>query len=221
MPPKYAQDLTGRRFGFWTALSPIDEPLPPHSHGRTRRKWLCRCDCGHESEVQVYRLLYGDSRSCGCRRIELQSPSVRTHGRTLTPEHRAWIGLRGRCTKPSSKLYPQYGGRGITVCPEWDSFEQFLADMGPRPSDDHSIDRIDNNGPYAPWNCRWATVKEQGANRRSNRLITFNGETKCAAAWAEEFGLRRELFHSRLKAGWSVKDALTIPSFRGNRWRHR
>lgn len=115
-----------------------------------------------------------------------------------------------RCTNHKNKYYPNYGGRGITVCQEWrDSFENFLKDMGECPSK-HQIDRIDNNGGYRKENCRWVTPKTNSRNRRDNRLETHNGKTQCLAAWAEEIGINIKTLGSRLRNGWSIENALKI-----------
>ncbi|MGY8988455.1 MAG: hypothetical protein ACKVG7_07840, partial [Flavobacteriales bacterium] len=110
--------------------------------------------------------------------------------------------------------YDGYGGRGISVCDRWrDSFENFLADMGERPSNEHSIDRKDNDGNYEPDNCRWATKKEQGRNRRSNRILTFNNKTQTLIEWSEELGISSAVIRQRIKAsGWSIEEALTTPA---------
>lgn len=116
-----------------------------------------------------------------------------------------------RCTNPSDVAWPYYGGRGITVCERWQSFEQFLEDMGPRPSDAHSIDRIDGNRGYEPGNCRWATKKEQSRNMRRNRMLTLKGVTKPLAAWADTSGINHKTILARLRGGWTIEDALTVP----------
>lgn len=136
----------------------------------------------------------------------------RTHGLSYAPEYRAWQTMRLRCTNPDNAAYPDYGGRGIIVCPEWlNSVQQFVADMGPKPSPRHEIDRRDNDGPYAPWNCRWATRKVNCRNRRSNRILEFNGERLSLAEWCERLGLPRDTVHKRLAAGWTVDAALSTP----------
>ncbi len=118
-----------------------------------------------------------------------------------------------RCGNPNTKQYADYGGRGITVCERWKtSFENFLADMGVKPSPTHSIDRFPNNdGNYEPGNCRWATRAEQCLNRRNNRLISHNNETLPLTVWSDRMGIKREVIADRLNRGWSVFDALTTP----------
>jgi hypothetical protein len=122
--------------------------------------------------------------------------------------------MLARCLTPSDKYYPRYGGRGITVCPEWREFLNFYHDMGPRPSKGHSIDRIDNNGPYEPGNCRWATWTEQERNRRNNRLLTINGETLPVSAWAEKTGVPAGKIYLRLRYGIPPEKAIQAQSLR-------
>jgi hypothetical protein len=136
----------------------------------------------------------------------------KTHGMTNHPLHDVWRGIIGRCTNIDDAAYDRYGGRGIRVCDRWLSIENFITDMSPRPAGT-SIDRIDNNGNYEPTNCRWATAKEQANNRRSSRLLSFNGETKTLAEWSEKFGVNYQtILHRMDRFGWSVEKALTTPA---------
>lgn len=132
--------------------------------------------------------------------------------RRRTPERQAWHNMLSRCYYARDKRFSYYGGRGIGVCDRWrTSFSAFLADMGQRPSSDHSLDRIDSNGAYCPENCRWSTRIEQQRNRRDNIRITYNGETKTAPEWAETTGINDDAIRQRIARGWTVETALTTP----------
>ncbi len=201
------QDLTGRTFGRWIVLSYAGKT-------GTTQYWLCRCRCrcGTVRKVQSGDLVAGKSLSCGCFKRERTSQTMRIHGMSDTPEFRTWESMIARCYKPNRHDYPRYGGRRITVCDQWrESFAAFYADMGPRPSANHSIDRVDNDGPYCPENCRWATRKQQSRNMRSNLLITFQGETLCLTDWAEKLGVSLTALKHRVARGWSNKRTLTQP----------
>jgi hypothetical protein len=134
-----------------------------------------------------------------------------THGCSGTPEHLTWKRIRQRCLSRLSPDYADYGGRGIAICQRWSAFENFLADMGPRPSPEHSIDRIDNDGNYEPSNCRWATIHEQARNRRNNRYVEVCGERMLLCVALERFGIADDTYRKRLRLGWSEDRALSAP----------
>lgn len=158
------KDRTGQRFGKLVAVRNLGK-----QRGEPGMWWLCRCDCGKEIEVRGGSLQSGYTKSCGNHKLET---AHRTHGMSHTTEWHIWSGMKSRCNNPNDDRYPDYGGRGIRVCPEWSSsFEAFYADMGPRPSKGHSLDRIDVDGHYEKSNARWATVAEQHANKRSRLPI--------------------------------------------------
>lgn len=205
-PPKNRMDLATKTFGRLTVLREAD-------HCGSVRQWLCQCSCGQQTTVRQGQLISGKTTSCGCLHREVIGKIRRTHGQSSIPEYKIWKGMRQRCTNPAEKSYPRYGGRGIVVCSEWnESFETFFADMGPRPSPRHSIDRIDNDKGYQPDNCRWSLPAEQNSNTRANRKITYNGETRLLSEWAHRIGVSPSLLHMRVgKLGWTIERALTTP----------
>lgn len=137
------------------------------------------------------------------------------HGRSATSEYGIWREMIRRCEDPRSRGYGAYGGRGIKVCARWrGSFDAFFADMGSRPTADHQIDRINNDGDYSPENCRWLTRKEQGRNLRRNRRISHNGETLSVTEWSERLNLSRDTISTRLRRGWSPSEALSCERLR-------
>lgn len=130
---------------------------------------MCSCDCGVTKRFNLNNVRNGNSKSCGCLMRELLSVSKHRHGHAtngITQEYRAWTNMWDRCTRTTSDDYPNYGGRGITVCARWKDFTNFLADMGLKPSPKLQLDRQNNNGNYEPGNCRWATLSQQAKNRR-------------------------------------------------------
>lgn len=132
------------------------------------------------------------------------------HGRRNTPEYWVWRSMKLRCLVPTHHNFSLYGGRGISICKEWvDSFMAFFAHIGPRPTSEHSLDRIDNERGYEPGNVRWATAKEQARNRRSSRILDHNGLSLTLTEWAERIGISVQALWGRLKKGWQLKDALT------------
>lgn len=158
-------DLTGQRFGRLTVLHRGTGVHPRFTY------WVCQCDCGQRTTPSLASLRQLGTQSCGCLGRERTRARSLTHGATqgrkTTPEYHVWAGMKRRCFNPHDAAYKNYGGRGITVCARWQhDFAAFLADMGPRPSMAHSIERQNNNGNYAPDNCVWATAQEQVANRR-------------------------------------------------------
>lgn len=191
----------GCRFGRLTVIG-VD--------GRNRR---CACDCGTHVTVLACNLATGNTSSCGCLRREIEPIAALSHGATKdrrwTRAYTIYHGMLQRCLNPKNPGWPTYGGRGIYVCNEWlDSFRRFLADMG-EPPPGSSLDRIDNDGPYCKENCRWATDFQQARNRRSSRILTFDGKSQSLADWAEEIRVDYFTLHGRLKRGWSVERALS------------
>ena len=195
-------DLAGRRFGRLAVMTYVPSA-----------RWLCRCDCGVEKVITSGALRRGYTNSCGCLRRETMRKLRTKHGGASTPTYRVWLGMKQRCDNPNEKFYAHYGGRGIVVCKRWQKFENFLADMGPKPDGAHSIDRKDNNGDYKPSNCRWSTWVEQANNKRNNRVLEYQGRRQTVSEWARELGLKASTLHRRLGIGWSAADVLTRPKF--------
>lgn len=193
----------GDRFGDWTVVAPL-----PRNSARQSQS-LCECKCGVSRPVAHSMLTRGKTHRCR----KCAADARRKYGeKSGSPEHSIWRAMVGRCHSSESKAYRDYGARGITVCDRWRySFESFLEDMGDRPSPDHSLDRIDNDGNYEPSNCRWVLIDVQSRNKRSSKLLTFRGETMCAADWADRLGMAREVLYGRLWNGWTVEESLSIP----------
>ena len=185
--------------------------------------YRCECECGNEIVTYRGHITRGHTKSCGCltknRKRSKGIHGFARRGFKRIPEYPVWVGMRRRCNNPNDEKYPRYGGRGIKVCERWNSFENFIEDMGRRPGPEYSIDRIDNNGNYEPGNCRWATSKEQSRNTVQNRFLEFNDEVFCVTDWAIKVDITRGVLHSRLERGWTIEKALTTP-LRKNNSRH-
>jgi hypothetical protein len=197
--------IVGRRFGRLIAIKRVERV-------NGFNKFRCKCDCGNETIVWGPSLSNGCTKSCGCLHLETaaaQGRAMYQHGMCYSAEYRTWHYMKMRCLNSTYSDFAAYGGRGITICSQWlNSFETFYNDVGPRPSSNHSIDRIDVNGNYEPGNVRWATPLEQGRNKRNTRMLEINGESKTIGEWAEITGIRYQTIWNRLKYGWSSRDAV-------------
>jgi len=197
-------EMLGVRFGMLLVLS--EGPKKG-----TDRTWHCICDCGARIIVnRMSRLRNGDKVSCGCvRRGTYHARAGRIENvRNL---RKVWQHMRRRCLNPADRMYPLYGGRGITVCDRWlNSFDAFKVDMWPWPAGT-SIDRINNERGYEPGNCRWATQTQQSRNRRSTRNITIGDRTMCVEAWADEAGIKPSSMRERLARGITGQELLAPP----------
>lgn len=215
--PGKIKDITGKRFGRL-----VVEGIAPERSRTGKVLWRCRCDCGIVKEILGCNIKRGLSRSCGCGVIEAAhrpNPKNRKHGFAGTWVYRVWSKMIDRCYNPSAKHYKDYGGRGIRVCDRWKlSIAAFYEDMGDRPTPQHKLERVANNGDYCPDNCRWATPKEQANNRRSSRVIEYNGEKLTLTAWADRFGINAQTLSRRLEMGWPLDEAFTEPP--GKPWGH-
>lgn len=198
------KDHSGKRFGRLVAISPAAPVI-----GKSRNyRWNCVCECGQKRVVFTKCLVSGETKSCGCLSRDLPGSRTR-HGRTHSLTHRSWVSMIGRCADPKRK---NYGAKGISVCDRWKTFENFLADMGERPSIGYTLDRFPNkNGDYEPGNVRWATPSQQSRNTSQNRLITANGRTLLLIQWSEETGIKPDTIAARIGYGWTPEEAVSKP----------
>lgn len=171
---------------------------------------VCQCSCGSPvKRIRSDGLVSGTSQSCGC----LHKEKIRTHGLTGHIHYSRWVNMHRRCYNPEDSAYKSYGGRGITVCEAWQDVAVFVAQLPDGYSDGAEIDRINNDGNYEPGNIRWSTTKQNCGNRRSAKLLTFDGRTQSQREWAREIGVPDQMIHDRLtKLGWSVDKALSEPT---------
>ena len=176
-------------------------------NGRRKSTSIVKCDCGNTKSVLNANLKSGASSSCGCLREEMR----KTHGQSGTAIYYVWREMRSRCENENNPAYMNYGGRRITVCERWKSFENFLSDMGQRPSSGHSLERMNNSGNYDPENCCWETLSHQSNNRRNNRLFTFYGKTMTLSQWSRVSQVSANSIDVRLKLDWTEKDAFWKP----------
>ena len=196
-------DLTGQRFGKLTILA---------KQGSTKNKktlWLCLCDCSNIVTIQGDNLKAGITQSCGCLQKELATIKHTTHGMTNTKIYEVWQHMHSRCRDKADKSYKDYGGRGIKVCQRWGRFENFYFDMGDLP-EGLTIERIDNSKGYFPDNCKWATIKEQANNKRTNIIIEYQGQHLTLSQWADKIHVKYPALWDRVrKAHWPIERALT------------
>lgn len=192
----------GEKFGRLTAVADVG------GDKHQSRLWKFLCECGAEVIAIASEVRRGKKRSCGC----LMREARYTHKKCGTNNYLRWKRLVQKCTNPRHPDYRNYGGRGIMVCKRWKRFENFLADMGEPPNGAYSINRINNNGPYSPKNCHWATPAEQMRNTRRNRFVTYKGKRQCAKAWAVELGISTSTLSNRVNTlGWTFKEAFETP----------
>lgn len=204
--PLHAKDIAGQRFGRLLAIS------FSHLNKHSNAIWNCICDCGNYHQAKTADLISGATTSCGCRQKEMHAARRTRNGLSSHPLYQVYRGMISRCYDPSCEQYPRYGERGITVCARWlDSFDNFIADVGPKPSPEYSLDRIDNNLGYSPDNVRWATSFEQMNNTRANHPLTYNNQTFTITQWSRIVGIASQTIAKRLKAGWTVERALSEP----------
>lgn len=207
---KKALNLAGQKFGDLTAVR----------RAGTRKKgvgnivglWLCRCSCGQEIVAQTRMLRRGKKKACGINGHHSRARKGKGLASQHPAEYRTFRGMWKRCTGRDLKHIRNYRSRGITVCARWKKFAAFIEDLGSKPTPKHTIDRYpDNNGNYEPGNCRWATTKEQNKNMRRNVVVEYEGEKLLLIDLAAKLGLNGGVVYGRIKNGWTLADALSIP----------
>lgn len=197
MPQKLKYDIKiGRAFGCLTVIS-CPEYCP------TQTIVWAKCYCGKTISIIAANLIKRNSK-CTCKGTTF------SHGMKGTKIYSVWRSMKERCSSPNSQFFYAYGARGISVCERWQKFENFYEDMGDRPSDSHSIDRINNDGNYEPGNCRWATAKEQARNKKKTKMATYKDVTKPVSEWIEILGLKPAVIYDRLRRGWPTKEAFEL-----------
>jgi hypothetical protein len=217
---RVAKSFLPETFGRLTTIGPTFWLNIRGRRGHQRAGFqVCQCACGKHTVVRRSYLASGHTKSCSCLAADTLSKSRSNHRESCTlgntSEYRCWCKFKRRCLAPNDRGYIDYGGRGIRVCERWlgsTGFQNFLADMGRKPSPAYSIDRIDVNGDYCPENCRWATRTQQNNNTRRNIVLTHAGRSMTMAEWSRETGIDYKIIHSRVQImGWSAEDALTRP----------
>jgi hypothetical protein len=203
------EDLTGQKFGMLTVISMAEDRIKSNGNNVSRCK--CKCDCGNETIVDASALKSKHTQSCGCLQGEHHNDSRHDIGKTRL--YRIWGDMKQRCYNPNNDNFKHYGARGIEICSEWkdsySSFKEWAINNGY--ADNLSIDRIDTNGNYEPQNCRWSTEEDQANNTRTNRLISFNGETLTLSQWRKRLGFKRGVLEYRLNHGWDLEKAFYTP----------
>ena len=204
-------DLTGYT---WDAFEVIREAEPHvRANGHKVRRWECRCSCGNVRYLSTQEVRTHKKRSCGCKRSEYLRMSATEHGDSHTRLHNIWSGMRARCYTTTDYHYPWYGGRGIQICEEWvddyPAFKRWAMSHGYQAN--LSIDRIDNDGPYSPDNCRWVDQIVQCNNTRRNHKVEIAGEVKTITDWSRVSGIPQSTIRRRLLSGWSAEDAVYTP----------
>lgn len=196
-------DLTGEKFGRLTVIK-----RHPVNDRQNKPQWECICDCGKNVVVSAYSLRSGNTKSCGCYKSDIDREVNTTHGESKTRLYRIWCSIKRRCNSPTDKSYDRYGGRGISVCEEWnnsyETFSKWAKENGY--SEGLSIERKDVNGNYCPDNCTWITLKEQARNKRNTIYITIGNETKRFREWCEMYNVKYDSALYRYHKGYSVEE---------------
>lgn len=201
---KIRSEVLGKRFGRLVAI---------REKGRDSRGaiiWECKCDCGNITQVTTYRLTKGIIKSCGCYQRDITKELFTSHNMSRTRLYKIWQDMKARCNNSNTPYYHKYGGRGISVCAEWNTFEPFRDwALANGYQENLTIDRIDVNGNYEPNNCRWITNQEQQNNKRTSHFLTYNGKTQTITEWGKELGIKPKTLQSRIMDyHWSVEKSI-------------
>jgi len=181
-------------------------------------KYECLCECGNTKILAVEPIKYGRVKSCGCLNKEKLKTTNLIHGESHSPTYNTWKNIRARCNNKRNTQYKDYGGRGIKVCKEWGTFNNFLHDMGKKPGPKFQIERLNNSLGYNKTNCVWATIHTQQRNKRSNHNITYQNKTQCLTDWATELGLSTAVLYARInRLKWSIDKSFNTPLLRQNK----
>ena len=209
----------GRKFGRITVISEHDR-LKYDKNWVVRYMMNCLCECGTEKVIDLSSLRAGRTLSCSCYNREVNTKKQTTHGLSKENGKKSkisciWTAMKQRCYNPKNKNYNNYGGRGIKVCDRWkDSIENFVNDMGNRPSDEYSLERLEVNGNYCPENCIWILKENQAKNTRRTHKITYNGKTKCLNDWCKELNLKYSRIRHMIKdLKLTFEEAITVPKY--------
>jgi len=196
------QELIGRKFNMLTYIS------FSHRGNNGREHWLFKCDCGNEKIIRKLKVKCGEVKSCGCIQGNVK------HRMVKTGTYSSWSNLKTRCLNRNSNRYYRYGERGIEICDRWkESFENFFEDMGERPTNNHSIDRIDNDKGYFKENCKWSSSFEQMNNKSTNKNITYEGRTQSVMNWSRELGINHKTIYDRLYRGLDINKILKVKKY--------
>lgn len=205
-------NLTGQKFGHLTVLEKAGSDPK-----RAEWRWLCKCECGNLTIVPSYRLRHGEVTSCGCHQYDRNFCSKKA--KNYPRLYRIYRGMKTRCTNPKYPYWDRYGGRGISICDEWQKFDNFCdwaLSSGYEEDKRYpalSIDRIDVDRGYSPDNCRWATATQQANNTSRNHLISAFGKTMTIAEWSRETGIKdKTIYHRVAEYGWTPEEAVSIPT---------
>jgi hypothetical protein len=203
----YFVDYTGRRYGNLVVLQ-----RGSRNEKRKLYSWICKCDCGNIKEIIGADLRNGNTLSCGCLSSRTsEHNATKTHGLSKSLIYNVYRSMLDRCNNESTKSYKDYGARGISVCNEWLTFEGFYSDMGESYKQGLTIERINYDGNYCKDNCIWIPKRDQGLNKRNNKMVTYNGELVALVKICREKNLNCKTIKHRLNRGWDIEKALSTP----------